>query len=129
MEESRRQQKVASLLQQEMAEMFTKQGSNWYGQAFVTISGVKVTPDLGVARFYLSIFNKEEPQAIVDMVASHTYDIRYRLGKKIRHQLRTIPEIEFYLDSSLDNVDRISELLDEKSEEAKDQAPDADDSE
>lgn len=111
--ESRRQQKVASMLQQEMADLFMKQGSNWYGQAFVTISGVKVTPDLGVARFYLSVFNKQEPQAIVDGLNANVYDIRYKLGARIRHQLRSNPEIEFYLDSSLDNVDRIETLLKE----------------
>ena len=107
----RRQQKVSSLIQQTLGEVFQKHGATFYGGAFVTITEVEVTPDLLVAKIYISIYNVKDKEKTLDEIRSHTHEIRKHLGNKIRHHLRRIPELLFYLDESLDNALRINELL------------------
>lgn len=107
----RRQQQVGSLLQEAMSEIFQVHGASYYGRAFVTITEVKMTPDLLVAKFYLSIFNVQDKQKTIDEIKSQAHEIRRHLGNKMRHHLRRIPELLFYLDESLDNALRINELL------------------
>lgn len=109
--DSTRQQKYNRLLQKEMGELFQREGYNFYGKAFVTVTGVKVSPDLGIARVYLSIFGVKDSQATLDQIESHTKQIRHHLGNSIRHQARIIPELRFFLDDSLDQVDKIEKLL------------------
>jgi ribosome-binding factor A len=111
-EQNRRQKKVGSMLQQELAGLFQRNGSSWYGpRAFVTISGVWMSPDLHTARFYLSVFNVENKEAILESINQKSWDIRQRLGRNVRHQLRKVPELEFFLDESLDNVFHMEEVF------------------
>lgn len=107
----RRQQKVASLLQEEMSQIFQVHGGSYYGRAFVTITEVKMTPDLLVAKIYLSIFNVQDKEKTLEAIREQAPEIRRHLGNKMRHHLRRIPELLFYLDESLDNALRINELL------------------
>ncbi len=109
--ESRRQMKVASLLQETLSEIFQKHGSTYYGSAFVTITEVDITPDLLVAKIYVSIYNVQDKQKVLEEMKSQVHEIRKHLGNKMRHHLRRIPELLFYLDESLDNAIRINELL------------------
>lgn len=88
-----------------------KNGPNYYGKAFVTITKVKVTPDLSVARFYLSVYNVDNKEEIIDQLRDHMHDIRGQLGNKLRNNLRRIPELEFFLDETLDEVFRIEKIL------------------
>ncbi len=109
--ESRRQLKVASLLQKEINEIFQKKGSFIYGRAFVTLTVVKITPDLLNARIFVSVYNVESPQEIIDTINRNSREVRRLLGHKVRHQLRRIPQLVFELDDSLDDVYRMEEIF------------------
>ena len=109
--ESRRQKKVARLIQETLSEIFQRNGANFFGKAFVTITEVRVTLDLLVAKVYLSIYNVDDKQEYVDLISTHHNEIRGQLGAKLKNQLRRIPELLFYLDNTLDEALRIEELL------------------
>lgn len=79
----------------------------------VSVSAVRVSPDLSVARGYLSIFPSDKSGALLDNINANARQIRYELGTRVRHQLRIIPELKFFLDDSLDYLDHIDELLKE----------------
>lgn len=111
--ESRRQKKVAQLIQETLSEIFQKYGSRFYHQAFVTITEVSITPDLLVAKVYISVYNVEGKQKIIDSITLHVSEIRKYLGMKVRHQLRRVPELNFYLDTTLDEALKIETLLKE----------------
>lgn len=99
------------MLQEEMAALFQRHGLEWYGSALVTLTEVRVSPDLEIARFYCSVYNVSLPQLTIDRLNSHLTEIRFQLGKRIRHQLRKVPLVEFLLDDSLDRAFRVDELL------------------
>lgn len=119
--DSTRQLKYSRLIQKEIGTLFQRNGTSYYGRAFVTVTGAKVSPDLGLAYIYVSIMGSPNPQAVVDEIESHNKEIRRELGHKIRHQARIIPELRFFLDETLDYAERINKLLDEtrKSDEEK----------
>ncbi len=105
-----RQQKIAAMLQRELADIFLLDSRNIY-KCMITVTNVTISPDLSIARAYLSIYNTEDKRAIIELVKSNTKDIRYRLGQKIRNQVRVIPNLEFFIDDTLDYLERIDELL------------------
>ncbi|HXH18791.1 MAG TPA: 30S ribosome-binding factor RbfA [Chitinophagales bacterium] len=107
----RRQQKINSLLQEALSEIFQKYGAYYYGKAFVTITEVAVTADLLTAKVYLSIWNVTDKEKSLDEIKAQGHEIRKHLGNKMRHHLRRIPELLFYLDESLENALRVNELL------------------
>jgi len=109
--ESKRQQKYAKLILQEMASVFMKEGKKIFGEAFVTISDVKVTPDLGIAKVYLSlqfITNRDE---VLNAINNEASFFRGILGKRIKHVVRTIPQLNFYEDTTLDEATKMDELI------------------
>ncbi len=106
-----RQQKYARLIQKEMGEIFQRDGYNYFGKAFVTVTGAQVSPDLGVAKIYVSIFGAKDSNVVLSQIEKHTKEIRKVLGSQIRHQARIIPELKFFLDDSLDQVEKIEKLL------------------
>lgn len=108
--DSRRQQKVASLLKEEFTNILLKIGRGIYGKAFVTVTNVKITPDLATARFYLSVFNGDKEE-VIRHFQERKQEIKKELGDKIRFNLRRVPEVEFFLDESLDDVFRMEELF------------------
>jgi len=107
---STRQHKIAKLIQRELAEIFLEDGISGYG-CMITVTQTKVTTDLSLARSYLSIFNAENKDKVLAMVRKNTKDIRYRLAQKIKHQLRIMPQLEFFIDDSLDYFEHIETLL------------------
>ncbi len=109
--DSRRQLKIASLIKEAFTEILSRTGKTIYGKAFVTVTNVTVTSDLTVARFYLSIFNAESPDEVVNKFREHKAEIKRHLGEQLRHHLRRIPEIEFFRDDTLDNAYRIEEVF------------------
>ncbi|MEO5570084.1 MAG: 30S ribosome-binding factor RbfA [Bacteroidia bacterium] len=109
--DSTRQNKFARLIQKEVAELFQKEGSNFYGNSFVTVTKAKVTPDLAIARIYLSIFKDKDPNALIKHITGQRFHIRKKLGNKIKNQARIIPELEFYLDDSLDYAEKIHNIM------------------
>jgi ribosome-binding factor A len=121
-----RQQKYNRLFQKEMGDIFQKEGFNFFGRAFVTVTNVKVSPDLGVASFYLSIFGAKDSKAVISQIERHTKEIRKILGTRIRHQARIVPELRFFLDDSLDQVEKIERLLNESRLPPREDKEDAD---
>ncbi len=109
--DSRRQLKIASLIKEAFTEILSRNGKNIYGKAFVTVTNVTVTSDLTLTRFYLSIFNAENPDEVVDKFREHKAEIKRQLGEKLRHHLRRIPEVEFFRDETLDNAYKIEEVF------------------
>jgi ribosome-binding factor A len=118
--DSRRQQQVSGVIQETLSEIFQKSGSNFFGNSFVTITNVRVTPDLLVARVNVSVFHEHERQGVLAALKQHTAEIRKLLGNRVKNQLRRVPELEFYIDDSLDKVFKIEKLL----KEIKDQRED-----
>ena len=109
--ETTRQLKIARLIQKELAEFF-RGNTELSGQGnMISVTQVRISPDLSQSKVYISIFPSAKAQEIVSLLESQTKRIRYELGQKIAKQVRIIPELRFYVDDSLDYVDRISELL------------------
>lgn len=109
--EGKRQAKISRMLQKELSEIFRQQTAKTHG-VIVSVSTVRVSPDLSVAKAYLSIFPSEKaPEMIVNIEAS-AKTVRYELAQKVRFQLRKVPELQFYLDDSLDYIENIDKLLD-----------------
>ena len=109
--ESVRQSKVARLIQKELADYFQREGKNIFQGKLITVTVVRITPDLSLAKIYLSIFPADEKNNYIEHIEQYNKSIRNHLGKKIRHQVKKIPELVFRLDDSLDYADRIDELL------------------
>jgi ribosome-binding factor A len=109
--ESRRQKKIAQLIMEEMGKFLQKEGANYYGSKFVTVTDAQITPDLAECKIYISVLNDKEPQIVVDKLNKHISDIRKRFGKIMRNDLRIIPVLEFRLDESLDNVFKLEEIF------------------
>ncbi len=105
-----RQQKTANLIKKELAEIFLFDGPNVY-DCMITVTKTNITKDLSIARSYLSIFNAEDNDAVIKSVRANTKEIRYRLGQKIRNQVRIIPQLEFFIDDSLDYIENIENPL------------------
>ena len=110
--ESTRQAKIARLIQKELSEILRQQTAKTNG-ILVSVSAVRVSPDLSIARAYLSIFPSDKAKEILENINRSARTIRYELGQKVRFQLRKIPELAFHLDDSLDYIEIIDHLLHE----------------
>ena len=108
--ETTRQNKMSRLIQKELSEIFLLQTKSMNG-VLVSVSAVRISPDMSIARVYLSVFPSERSQEIVKNINDNMKSIRYELGTRVRHQLRIIPELKFFVDDSLDYAERIDELL------------------
>ena len=108
--ETTRQNKICRLLQKELSEIFLLQTKSMPG-VLVSVSAVRISPDLSVARAYLSIFPSEKAEEMIKNINENMKSIRYELGTRVRHQLRIFPELKFFVDDSLDYLEKIDELL------------------
>ncbi len=108
--ESTRQAKIARLIQKELSEIFRAQTAKTHG-TLVSVSSVRVTPDLSMARAYLSVFPSAKAQEMIDSINKNVRTIRYELAQRVRYQLRKTPELSFYIDDSLDYIEKIDNLL------------------
>lgn len=109
--ESNRQRKVAQILQEDLAELFRKQAADSKQGFLITVSTVKVTADLSIAKIYLSIFPQEYRQPIMKEIETNKSQYRNYIGQKMGKQVRIIPELQFYLDTTLDEVERLEKEL------------------
>lgn len=105
-----RQNKISRLLQKELAEIFQSQTRQTHG-VLVSVTRVRISPDLSICTAYLSIFPSEKGEGLLENIRSNEKTIRYELGRRVRNQLRIIPELRFFLDDSLDYMEHIDELL------------------
>jgi len=108
-----RQQKVSRLLQKELGDYFQKNGSRLTGGKMVTVTVVRITPDLGLAKVYLSVFPSGEREANLETINENSLSIRGEMGRRLRSSLKHIPDFAFYADDSLDYIDNIDSLLNE----------------
>jgi len=109
--ESTRQKKVSRLVQKEVADIFLKKGSELAHGKMISVTKVRVSPDLSFARVYISIYPSAGQEGILKSVQDHSSKIRFEMGQKIRRQLRIVPEIAFFIDDSLDYIENIDKLL------------------
>jgi ribosome-binding factor A len=108
--ESTRQHKIARLIQKDMSDILLRYARTLQG-TLISVSEVRVTPDLSLAHIYLSIFPQDKVAATMKEITENTHRFRGELGSLERHQLRIIPEIVFHLDETIDRMERIDELL------------------
>lgn len=108
--ETTRQNKIARLLQKELSDIFQKQTQAMHG-VLVSVSAVRISLDMSIARAYLSIFPSERAEEIIKNINENTKSIRFEIGTRVRHQLRIIPEFKFFIDDSLDYIEKIDSLL------------------
>ncbi len=109
--ESTRQQKINRLIQKEIAELFQHDPSLYQGHGMLTVTRVNVTRDFSYARVYVSVFAVNDKQSVMKALEENNKDIRFRLGQRVKNQLRIIPELAFVLDDTLDYIENIDNLL------------------
>jgi ribosome-binding factor A len=110
--DSTRQQKFSRLIQKEMAEIFQRESRGLFGgSVMITVTQVRVSPDLSVAKIYLSLFPVKDKDAWLERIREKRNELRHHLGNRIRNQARIVPELIFFVDDSLDYAERIDELL------------------
>lgn len=117
MEEGKRQKQVAGVLQSEFNDIFQRMGLTMLDGGMVSISSVKVTPDLLEARVYLSFFQVKDKEIALKKIEDRGWEIKKEIATRVKHQLRRIPEIKYFTDDALDNVFKIEELLKKIKEE------------
>jgi ribosome-binding factor A len=108
---STRQLKYSKLIQKELSDIFQRDKRGILDNAFITIADVKVSPDLSVAKVYISMMLAKDKQGILDKINSRKKEIRHALGEKIGKQVRIIPELVFYIDEVEENAQRMDELI------------------
>lgn len=108
--ETTRQNKIARLIQKELSDIFLLQAKGMNG-VIVSVTTVRVSPDLSIAHAYVSIFPSEKSEEMVNNLNGNMRSIRFELGTRVRQQLRVIPELKFHVDDSLDYLEHIDELL------------------
>lgn len=111
--QSTRQNKICRLIQQDMGDIFLKEMKSVFGQSLITVTQVRITPDLSIARIYVSLMliGAGTKEGLLALIRENTADLRRRLGMREGKQLRIIPQLEFYLDDSLDYIENIERLL------------------
>lgn len=108
--ENTRQERIARMLQKEFGDIFVLYSRKIQG-VIISVSEVRISPDLSIARVYLSIFPTDKAPSIIEAVNRDTKALRFELGKRVRHQLRIVPELNFYNDMSIERLSKIDELL------------------
>jgi len=109
--ENTRQNKISKLLEHDLANIFQHIGKDHFRGTLISITKVNITSDLGIARVNISVFPSAKSADILAYINTHSAAIRNELGQKVRHQLRRVPELEFYIDDTLDYIDNIDKLL------------------
>src|SRR5687767_10238377 len=111
MEEGKRQKQIGGLLFEELSSIFQRLGLNMIDGGMVSISSVKITPDLLEARVYLSLFKVADPKATMKKIEERVWEIKKELAASVKQQLRRIPELRFFHDDTLDHVFKMEELF------------------
>ena len=103
--------KYAGLIQKDLSEIFQRDSRHWLGNAFITITDVEVSPDLSFAKIFISLMMVDDPNSFLELIKSKKSEIRKILGQKIGKQVRIVPDINFYLDHTEENAQRIENIL------------------
>lgn len=118
--ESKRQKQTAEVIRRHFGSVLQQQGSYIYGQAFVTVTKVYVSPDMSMSKIYLSVYNVEDKESVIEKVNDNVHMLKKDLAARIRKHVRRIPEISFYNDETLDEMYRVNDLLNETLKKDKD---------
>lgn len=108
---SKRQQQIGELIKRSFSNVLQQQGIYIYGDALVTVTSVQVSPDLSMAKIYLSIYNTENKDQVLTQLIHHTHPLKQELASRIRNQVRRIPQIYFYRDEIVDEMYHVDELF------------------
>lgn len=111
MQEGKRQKQVAAVIQEELNNIFMRLGLNMIDGGMVSISSVKVTPDLLEARIYISLFKVQDIQTAMKKIQAQAWEVKKELSERVKHQLRRIPILQFYLDDTLDYVFKMEDIF------------------
>lgn len=111
MEESKRQKQVAGLIQEEITTIFQRLGLNMTNGGMVSVSSVKITPDLLEARIYISLFKVADEKFVMKKLEDRSWEIKKELAARVKHQLRRIPELKIFHDNTLTHVDKMEEIF------------------
>ncbi len=109
---TKRMNQIASTIQREISIVLRQEGTYIYGNALVTVTQVKMTPDLGLARIYLSVYNVQDKSMVVELVSQNLQRIRQSLAYRVKKHMRRVPNLEFFEDDTLDEMYRLRELFD-----------------
>ncbi len=109
-----RQNKTSKLLQKVLGEIFQLESRNLFKGAMITVTEVRLNKDLSIAKVYLSLFATKNKDELFQKILGSTKIIRYNLAKRVKNKIRTVPELEFYIDDSLDYIENIENLLKDK---------------
>ncbi|WP_234733630.1 30S ribosome-binding factor RbfA [Tellurirhabdus bombi] len=109
--DSKRQQKVSRLLQKDLSEIFQRDARHLFNNAFITVTNVRISPDLAIARVYLSFLVVKEKEALLEAIRERSRTIRQQLGDRVRHQLRIVPELHFYFDDTAEYAAKMDALF------------------
>jgi len=100
------------MLQRDLGDIFQREFKGRFSGAMITVTKVNITRDMSLARVHLSLFATKDKEGLMEEISHHTGEIRYELGRRVKNQMRQVPELEFFLDDSLDYIDNIEKLLD-----------------
>ncbi len=106
-----RQQKIAKQLQKDLAEILQRDCAELFRGLLLTVTAVRISPDFGYAKIYISVFPFDRNEEVLDLLAKHNWSIRKALGTRIKNQLKIVPEIEFFLDDSLEYIESIDRAI------------------
>lgn len=106
-----RQEKVARLIQKELSQVFLAKSSTLFHKAMITVTNVRMSPDMGIAKCYLSLYLTPDQKKLLEEIKAHTHEIRKDLSARIGRQIRAVPELVFFHDDSLDYLENIERLL------------------
>ena len=120
MEEGKRQKQIAAVLSEEINDIFRRLSLNMINGGMLSISSIKVTPDLLEARIYLSMYKVEDQNAALKKIENQSWEIKKELTARVKNQLKRMPVLKFYIDDTLDHVFKMEELFKKISEEKKD---------
>lgn len=109
--ESKRQQKVARQLQKDLSEIFQREVPHLFNQAFITVTNVRVSPDLSVARVYLSFLATKNKEMLLETIRENSRTLRQHLGERVRHQLRIVPDLTYFLDDTAEYAEKMDKLF------------------
>ena len=109
--DSKRQLQIAKMIKRNFAPIFQEHGIYIYGSAFVTVTSVKITPDMAQAKVYLSIFNADDKETVLKKVVNHTHLLKQALASRIKNQVRRIPSIFFYFDETIDEMYKVDTMF------------------
>ncbi|HOP03127.1 MAG TPA: 30S ribosome-binding factor RbfA [Tenuifilaceae bacterium] len=111
--ESTRQIKVGRQIQKDLGEIFQRQSAGMFHGSMITVTKVRMSPDFSLAKAYVSIFPNDKRESVLETINQQAKSIRHELGKRVRNQLRIVPELAFFIDDSLDYIENIDRLLKE----------------